>query len=108
MAFIEDESIEEPEDDPFPLSEMAPKLKPLPYTFKYKFLDHQHVKPVIISSQLEEDQGERLLEVLRGRKETIGWSLLDLKGINPSLCTNQIFLEEDSHPSREAQMRLNP
>ena len=32
----------------------------------------------------------------------------DLKGIDPSLCTHRIFLEEDSRPSREAQRRLNP
>ena len=45
---------------------------------------------------------------MRGRKEAIGWSLSDLKEIDPSLCTHQIFLEEDSRPSREAQRRLNP
>ena len=32
----------------------------------------------------------------------------DLKGIDPSLCTHHIFLEEDSRPSREAQRQLNP
>ena len=32
----------------------------------------------------------------------------DLKGIDPSLCTHHIFLEEDSRPSREAQRWLNP
>ena len=46
--------------------------------------------------------------VLRGRKEPIGWNLSDLKGIDPSLCTYRVFLEEDSCPSGEAQMRLNP
>ena len=48
------------------------------------------------------------MAVLRGRKEAIGWNLSDLKGIDPSLCTHHIFLEEDSHPSREEQRRLNP
>ena len=60
---------------------------------------------LIVSSK---DQEERLLEVLQGRKEAIGWSLLDPKGIDPSLCTHRIFREDDSRPSREAQMRLNP
>ena len=55
MAAIEDGSIEEPEDDPFPSSEMAPELKPLPSTLKYVFLDHQCAKPMIISSQLDKD-----------------------------------------------------
>ena len=48
------------------------------------------------------------MAVLRGRKEAIGWNLSDLKGIDPSLYTHRIFLEEDSRPSREAQRRLNP
>ena len=58
-------------EDPFPSSEMTPELKPLPSTFKYTFLDHQCANPIIISSQLDKDQEERLLEVLRGRKEAI-------------------------------------
>ena len=48
------------------------------------------------------------MAVLRARKDAIGWNLSDLKGIDPSLCTHRIFLEEDSRPSREAQRRLNP
>ena len=71
MAAIEDESFEEPEDDPFPSNEMAPKLKPLSSTLKYAFLDHHCANPIIISSQLDHDQEERLLAVLRGRKEAI-------------------------------------
>ena len=41
-------------------------------------------------------------------KEAIGWNLSHLKGIDPSFCTLRIFLEEDSRPSREEQMQLNP
>ena len=72
MAAIEDRSFEEPEDDPFPSGETAPELKPLPSTLKYVFLDHHSANPVIISSQLDHDQEERLLAVLRVRKEAIG------------------------------------
>ena len=68
MVAIEDRSFEEPEDHPFPSGEMAPELKPLPSTLKYDFLDHHGANPVIISSQLDQDQQERLLAVLRGRK----------------------------------------
>ena len=107
MAAIEDRSFEEPEDDPFPSGETAPELKLLPSTLKYAFLDHHRANPIIISLQLDHDQKERLLAVLRGRKEAIGWNFSDLKGIDPSLCTHCIFLEEDSRPSREAQRQLN-
>ena len=33
-------------------------------------------------------------EVLKKNKEAIGWTLTDLKGLDPSLCTHRIFLEE--------------
>ena len=72
MVAIENKSFEEPEDDPFPSGETAPELKPLPSTLKYAFLDHHCANPIIISSQLDQDQEERLLAVLRGRKEAIG------------------------------------
>ena len=108
MAAIEDESFKEPEDDPFSFTDKALELKLLPSTLKYAFIDHLCANPVIISSQLDQDQEERLLVVLRGRKEAIGWNFSDLKGIDPSLCTHRIFLEEDSRPLREAQRRLNP
>ena len=50
MVAIEDESFEEPEDDPFLSSETAPELKLLASTLKYAFLDHHYTNPVIISS----------------------------------------------------------
>ena len=35
-------------------------------------------------------------------------TLADLRGLDPSLCTHRIFLEDESRPVREAQRRLNP
>ena len=90
MAAIEDRSFEEPKDDPFPSGETAPELNPLPSTLKYAFLDHHCANPVIISSQLDQDQEERLLAVLRGRKEAIGWNLSDLRELIP-LCARITF-----------------
>ena len=48
------------------------------------------------------------MEVLRKNEEAIGWTLKDLKGLDPSLCTHCIFLEDESRPIREAQRGLNP
>ena len=59
MTAIEDKSFEEPDADPFPSGEMAPELKPLPSTLRSTFLDHHCDNPVIISSQLDQDQEER-------------------------------------------------
>ena len=68
MAAIEDKSFEEQKDDPFPSGETALELKWLPSTLKYAFLDHLCANLVIISSQLDQDQEERLLAVLARTK----------------------------------------
>ena len=67
MTAIKDGSIDELEDNSFPFSKTKPELKLLPSTLKYVYLDHQYANPVIISSQLDKDQEERLLAVLRGK-----------------------------------------
>jgi hypothetical protein len=84
------------------------ELKPFPDSLKYKFLGQADSLPVIIASDLIDAQEEKLLDVLREHKEAIGWTIEDIKGINPSLVMHKIHLEENSKPSREPQRRLNP
>ena len=89
--------------DELPMEEPTLELKTLPSTLKYAFLDEEKAKPVIISSKLNIKQEEKLLEVLRKNEEAIRWTVTDLKGLDPSLCTHRIFLEDESRPVREAQ-----
>ena len=98
------------EDRVLPSEEKPPKLelKPLPSHLKYAFLGVEDTFPVIISSSLEQDQENKLLEILRTHKTAIGWTIADIKGINPLICTHRIHLEEDVKPSRQPQRRLNP
>ena len=91
-----------------PMDGPSLELKTLPYTLKYTFLDEEEAKPVIISSKLDIKQDKQLLEVPRQNEEAIGWTLTDLKGLDPSLCTHRIFLEDESRPVREAHRWLNP
>jgi hypothetical protein len=84
------------------------ELKPLPAKLKYAFLGLNDTLPVIIASDLQDDQESSLLDVLKEHKEAIGWSVGDLKGIDPSICMHRIHLEDNAKPSREAQRRLNP
>jgi hypothetical protein len=83
-------------------------LKPLADKLKYAFLGSNDTLPVIIAFDLQEDQESELISVLKEHKEAIGWTLADLKGIDPSICMHRIHLEDDAKPSREAQRRLNP
>jgi hypothetical protein len=95
---------------PIPSLESPPKLelKPLPDKLKYAFLGSNDTLPVIIASDLQKDQEDKLLAVLKKHKEAIGWTIADLKGTSPSICMHRIHLEEDAQPSHEAQRRLNP
>ena len=98
------------EDMVLPSKERPPKLelKPLPSHLKYSFLGVKETFPVIISSSLESDQENKLLEILITHKTAIGWIIADIKGISPLIYTHRIHLEEDVKPSRQPQRCLNP
>ena len=84
------------------------ELKPLPAELKYAFLEENEQCPVVISSLLTTAQEHNLLNLLKKNKEALGWNISDLKGINPSICTHHIYLEEESKAVRQPQRRLNP
>ena len=97
------------EDRALPSEERPPKLelKPLPSHLKYAFLGVEETFLVIISSSLELDQEHKLLEILRTHRTALGWTIADIKGICPLICTHRIHLEEDVKPSRQPQRRRN-
>ena len=84
------------------------ELKPLPTELKYAFLEENEQCPVVISSLLTTAQEHNLLNLLKKNKQALGWNISDLKGINPSICTHHIYLEEESKAVRQPQRRLNP
>ena len=49
-----------------------------------------------------------LLEKLRLHRGAIGYSIHDIKGLNPAICEHRIHLEDDHKPSVQQQRRLNP
>ena len=89
-------------------SEEGLVLKELPSHLKYAYLELPRNKPVIIYARLSYAEEQRLLEILRKHKESIAWSIEDLKGISPSICMHKILLEESARPTVEHQRRLNP
>ena len=94
----------------FPSKEKPPKLKlkSLPSHLKYSFLGSEETFPMIISSSLNLNQETKLLEILKAHQTAIGWTIADIKGTSPLICTHRIHLEEDVKPSRQPQLRLNP
>jgi len=68
-----------------------PDLKPLPFNLKYLFLGENETFPVIISSKLNEHQEGKLLQTLKMHKNTLGWTIVDIKEISPLICTHKII-----------------
>ena len=60
-------------------------MKELPKHLKYVFLRAERSKHVIIVVDLTEDKEHKLIKILKKYKETIAWSVEDLKGIGPSI-----------------------
>jgi hypothetical protein len=71
-------------------------------------LGEKETFPIIISSKLNAHQESKLLQTLKMHKNTLRWTIADIKGISPLICTHRTYLEENAKPSREMQRRLNP
>ena len=84
------------------------ELKPLPADLKYAYLEANEQCPVVISSLLITAQEHNLLHLLKKNKQALGWKISDLKDINPSICTQHIYLKEESKAVRQPQRRLKP
>ena len=84
------------------------EVKPLPVELKYAFLEENRQCPVVILSLLTTSQEHNLLHLLKMNKQALGWKIFDLKGINPTICTHHVYLEEESKAVRQSQRRLNP
>ncbi|GJY88118.1 reverse transcriptase domain-containing protein [Tanacetum coccineum] len=93
-------SLEEPSTDL--------ELKPLPDNLEYAFLEEPSFLPVIISSQLSEQNKNKLVSVLKRHKQAFAWKTTDIPGIYPSFCKHKIQLFEDKKPVVQKQRRLNP
>ncbi|CAM8902525.1 unnamed protein product [Rhodiola kirilowii] len=106
-AILDDKGKGEPQGDKGKES-CSVELKILPTSLRYEFLGPNSTLPVIVNASLNESETLRLLDVIREHKGAIGYSIDDLKGINPNLCMHRINLEDDNVPTREHARRLNP
>jgi hypothetical protein len=73
------EKLERKGDKELPPSE----LKPLSEEVRYEFLDETNNCPIIVNANLSDNEGEKLMKVLKEHRGAFGYSLNDLKGISP-------------------------
>lgn len=84
------------------------ELKKLPTYLQYAYLEAGQKFPVIIATDLSDEQKCQLLELLKIHKKSIAWKIFDIKGINPTICMHIILLEDNAKNNIEIQRRLNP
>jgi len=63
------------------------ELKPLSDSLKYSFLGPNESLPFIIASDLDWDQEDKLIALLRENDEAIGWTLGISRVLVPPLCS---------------------
>ncbi|XP_060969455.1 uncharacterized protein LOC133036742 [Cannabis sativa] len=104
------EGLPQDRETPKPSTVQAPQpnLAQLPKELKHVFLGANNTFPVIISSTLNATQEQQLINVLTEQRGAIGWTLADIKGISPLICSHHIKLEDGAIPRRDPQRRLNP
>ncbi|GJT84613.1 reverse transcriptase domain-containing protein [Tanacetum coccineum] len=84
------------------------ELKPLLDNPEYVFLEEPSFLLVIVSSQLSEENKNKLVSILKRHKQAFAWKTTDIPGICPSFCKHKIQLLEDKKPVVQKQRRLNP
>ena len=84
------------------------EMKPLPSHLEYAFLGDDSTYPIIISSELNGSDLDRLVNLVRKHRKPIRYTIDDIKGINPFIFTHRINVDPDVTPSIEGQRRLNP
>ncbi|KAH9792555.1 hypothetical protein KPL71_004168 [Citrus sinensis] len=65
------------------------------------------IKVAIFKSFEKEDVAVNQIDWM-GERKAIGWTMLDIRGISPSICMHKILLEDCYNNSVEQQRRLNP
>ncbi|GJU34441.1 reverse transcriptase domain-containing protein [Tanacetum coccineum] len=84
------------------------ELKPHPDNMEYVFLEEPSFLLVIISSQLSEENKNKLVSVLKRHKQPFAWKTRDILEICPYFCKHKIQLPKDKKPVVQKQRRLNP
>ncbi|GJS53724.1 reverse transcriptase domain-containing protein [Tanacetum coccineum] len=98
-------SIEDPPDH---------NLKDLPPHIEYAFLeislDHTPQEgtsklPVIISKDLNKEEKDQLLTILKSHKRAIAWKISDIRGIDSNFYTHKILMKDDFKLAVQHQRR---
>lgn len=77
------------------------ELKALLALLRYVFVGTNNTYPMIVSADLDDKQVEAFVSVHKRFKQAIRWTISDIIGIPPSICTHKIQNIKDYMPSIE-------
>eukprot|EP00253_Pinus_taeda_P012276 PITA_12276 len=95
---VEEEPLKDAHDHTIPVTSVAHS----------KIVEIEPGKTLNINAKLTPEQETKLIHILTKYKNAFAWDYLDMKGIDPQLCTHHIYIENDAKPVRQPQRRLNP
>nr|XP_009595998.1 uncharacterized protein LOC104092173 [Nicotiana tomentosiformis] len=72
------------------------------------YKDNQLITDSLEKCLAKSEQERKLIEVLREHKRALGWTITDIKGISPAICTHRILMEDNYKTIVQPQRRLNP
>uniref|UniRef100_A0A2N9HGA3 Integrase catalytic domain-containing protein n=1 Tax=Fagus sylvatica TaxID=28930 RepID=A0A2N9HGA3_FAGSY len=79
-----------------------------PWRPRFEELPETEKKPMPSSEEIPQLELKPLPNGFKYAYLGPGWTIADIKGISPLICTHKIYLEDDCKTSREPQRRLNP
>nr|GEX25666.1 hypothetical protein [Tanacetum cinerariifolium] len=88
----------EPKNKSFDDEPPEVELKEFPPHLEYAFLGDNEKWLVIVAKDLNINEKNALINVLKSRKKAIAWKLTDIRGIDPEFCSHKILFEEDFSP----------
>lgn len=91
-----------------PLKDVHDQTIPVTTVSNSKVVEIELGKTLNINANLTLDQETKLVHLLRKYQESFAWDYLDMKGIDPQLCTHHIYIEKDARHVHQLQRRLNP
>ncbi|XP_049357042.1 uncharacterized protein LOC125821699 [Solanum verrucosum] len=74
-------------------------IEQLPSHLRYVLLGANNTLPVILATDLNDEQVQAVIKVLIRYKRSIEWTIEDIIEIPPGICTHKIQLDEDCIPS---------
>lgn len=91
-----------------PLKDTDDQHIPTTSVHNIKPIEIEPGKILNINDSLDNDQHQKLIQVLQKYKGDFSWDYPYMKGIDPKLCTHHIYTKKDACPIKQPQWRLNP